>query len=358
MTRIRWSRTLCSVTLGLGLAMGAQAQTATAALQVYLSDPADQASRVPSVTTENFEALPSGPLASSGTLALGSYAVVGGAPSINAAGVYGGAGGAGQYLFLPSGSELSVTLAQPESYVGFWWPAGDAGNLLDVYDSAGVLLATFTTADLTGFLGSPGPATALGGASYDKADYYGNPNGIAGNDGEPYAYVNLRLNDTGRRIGRLVFRGSNFEVDNLSVTAPAMTPDNSWVPLAPRPIASATDDRFATAPGTPLTANAAANDTGAPTGSAFSLVSGPLSGTLVFNADGSFSYTPAPGFTGSDSFVYQVCLPAPDTAQCARATVTLTVALPAAVPALSPAALALLGALLAMGAARRRRARR
>jgi VCBS repeat-containing protein len=34
-------------------------------------------------------------------------------------------------------------------------------------------------------------------------------------------------------------------------------------------------------------------------------VTGPSDGTLVLNADGSFTYTPDPGFFGSDSFVYQ-----------------------------------------------------
>ncbi len=35
------------------------------------------------------------------------------------------------------------------------------------------------------------------------------------------------------------------------------------------------------------------------------LVSGPAHGTLGLNADGSFTYTPAAGFTGTDSFLYQ-----------------------------------------------------
>jgi hypothetical protein len=36
-------------------------------------------------------------------------------------------------------------------------------------------------------------------------------------------------------------------------------------------------------------------------------VSGPGSGTLALSADGSFTYTPNPGFVGSDQFVYRVC---------------------------------------------------
>jgi hypothetical protein len=37
-----------------------------------------------------------------------------------------------------------------------------------------------------------------------------------------------------------------------------------------------------------------------------SLVSGPSSGTLDFNSDGSFVYTPSASFFGSISFTYQV----------------------------------------------------
>ena len=44
------------------------------------------------------------------------------------------------------------------------------------------------------------------------------------------------------------------------------------------------------------------NDTGSPT--AATLFSGPANGTLQFNTDGSFTYTPDQGFVGLDSFVY------------------------------------------------------
>jgi len=46
-----------------------------------------------------------------------------------------------------------------------------------------------------------------------------------------------------------------------------------------------------------------ANDTGV--GITASLVNGPSHGSLVLNADGSFTYTPATDFFGSDSFTYQ-----------------------------------------------------
>ena len=47
-------------------------------------------------------------------------------------------------------------------------------------------------------------------------------------------------------------------------------------------------------------------------------------GTLVLNADGSFSYVPNDGFTGTDSFVYSVCDDGTPQA-CDQATVYITV---------------------------------
>src|SRR5947208_50890 len=35
------------------------------------------------------------------------------------------------------------------------------------------------------------------------------------------------------------------------------------------------------------------------------LVSGPTHGSLTFHADGTFTYTPNPNFTGTDSFTYE-----------------------------------------------------
>jgi VCBS repeat-containing protein len=48
----------------------------------------------------------------------------------------------------------------------------------------------------------------------------------------------------------------------------------------------------------------------------------PQNGTLTLNADGSFTYTPTPGFNGSDSFVYQA---SDGTISSNPTTVTLTI---------------------------------
>ncbi|WP_299149594.1 Ig-like domain-containing protein, partial [uncultured Dokdonia sp.] len=62
-----------------------------------------------------------------------------------------------------------------------------------------------------------------------------------------------------------------------------------------------------------------------PDGSHYTLVDGPSPAGAGFNlnGDGTFSYTPQPGFTGDVVFEYQVCLPAPNSSVCDRAFVTL-----------------------------------
>lgn len=77
----------------------------------------------------------------------------------------------------------------------------------------------------------------------------------------------------------------------------------------------AVDNTYATGLDTPVTVNAAQgvlnNDTD-PNGTAGLTVnptpaSNPANGSVNLNADGSFTYTPNAGFTGSDTFTYQVC---------------------------------------------------
>jgi hypothetical protein len=91
-----------------------------------------------------------------------------------------------------------------------------------------------------------------------------------------------------------------------------------------RPIAR--DDFYTTTEGTPLSVPAPgvlANDLdlrGLPLTAV--LVSGPANGTLVFNPDGSFVYTPNAGFTGTDAFTYQA---SNGTSSSLVASVTITV---------------------------------
>ncbi len=79
----------------------------------------------------------------------------------------------------------------------------------------------------------------------------------------------------------------------------------TWTVANPTP--NAVNDSFTTSEDTPFSDTVATNDTD-PDGDVltFSLSSGPSNGTLIFNSDGSFSYDPAAGYNGMDSFDYQV----------------------------------------------------
>ena len=63
-----------------------------------------------------------------------------------------------------------------------------------------------------------------------------------------------------------------------------------------------------------------------PLGSTFSLVSGPIPAgqSFTFNVDGTYSYTPDPGYLGDVVFEYQVCLPAPNAGICDTSTATIS----------------------------------
>ncbi|MDM8520167.1 Ig-like domain-containing protein [Anaerolineales bacterium HSG6] len=91
----------------------------------------------------------------------------------------------------------------------------------------------------------------------------------------------------------------------------------------------ANNDSYQTTLNTPLSVGASGvlgNDSDANHDSLVAtLVSGPSHGSLSFNGNGSFSYTPQSGFTGSDSFVYKVN---DGTADSGNATVKITVSAP------------------------------
>jgi VCBS repeat-containing protein len=89
---------------------------------------------------------------------------------------------------------------------------------------------------------------------------------------------------------------------------------------------AAVNDVNATPEDTPLTGSVATNDTpsgdGGNTWSLVGINGGAVHGTVTMNADGTYLYTPAANYTGSDTFLYQLCDVSGD---CSVATVTLTV---------------------------------
>ena len=85
----------------------------------------------------------------------------------------------------------------------------------------------------------------------------------------------------------------------------------------------AADDSFGTAEDTPLGGTVAGNDTpSGDGGNVWSLVTQALHGTAVVNTNGTFTYTPAANYNGTDTFTYRLC----DTdSDCDEATVTITI---------------------------------
>jgi len=102
---------------------------------------------------------------------------------------------------------------------------------------------------------------------------------------------------------------------NVQPTPPANTT------LAP----VAVDDALLTKKDTPATGTVASNDSD-PQGLPLTYTSGqPTSGTVVMSPTGSYTYTPAPGYTGPASFTYSVCNTAN---KCDVATVSVLVQAP------------------------------
>ncbi len=79
----------------------------------------------------------------------------------------------------------------------------------------------------------------------------------------------------------------------------------SWTVENIPPVAE--DDSFATSEDTSVSGSVTGNDSD-PDGdtATFTTLSGPANGTLDWNTDGTFTYTPDPDFNGTDSFVYEV----------------------------------------------------
>lgn len=139
------------------------------------------------------------------------------------------------------------------------------------------------------------------------------------------------------------------------------------------PTVTASDDGGTTRPGQPVGINLVTNDSSSSPSNATLGQPAPSgataqNGSVVFNGDGTATYTPNPGFVGTDTFNYTICTVAAQTnptPSCANATVTInvTAALSApggtsSIPTLSEWGLIIMSSLIAMfGIARTRRRR-
>jgi VCBS repeat-containing protein len=93
---------------------------------------------------------------------------------------------------------------------------------------------------------------------------------------------------------------------------------------APNAVPVAANDSYTTAEDVAVTGSLAGNDTPSTDGgNVWSLVNAPSHGTVTITAAGSFTYTPAANFSGTDTFDYQVC-DTDDDCDSATATITIT----------------------------------
>jgi len=127
----------------------------------------------------------------------------------------------GNFLGIYSGESTTVTLNNPVAYFGFYFSAGDAGNIVQLL-SGGQVVLTFKTADLIRMLPRTTGTTiqAVNGDYYNTYDYYGKPGpDNALTKSEPYAYVHFFGTD-GTTFDQVRFSEPNtatFETDNHSI---------------------------------------------------------------------------------------------------------------------------------------------
>ncbi|MEY3928112.1 MAG: hypothetical protein RJA97_1119 [Bacteroidota bacterium] len=183
--------------------------------------------------TEDFNTQSVSSLPLSGTLANGSYTTMGNV-QVKPDDVWGGSGS--QYLQINGSNALvNLSLTNASRYVGFWWGAGDPANKLKLYAQCGgteVKLAEFTTADVLSLLSATN-VVANDGVSYLSSTYR---RSNAGN--EPFAYINVQLNDSNYFFTRIEVGGGGFELDNLTTSA-VYGAGTGTVPTAPTLVSAA-----------------------------------------------------------------------------------------------------------------------
>jgi outer membrane protein OmpA-like peptidoglycan-associated protein len=159
-------------------------------------------------------------------------------------------GGGSRFMAVPfynssltSETERSITFDFPQSvrYVGFWWSAGNAGNVVRFYDGSDTLLAELDSQKIVDILGTSSTSTALvtrvDEGNYKQMEFYGNPRGHASNTptlpssinaNVIFTYVNLYVGGS-LNVKKVQFAGPGFEFDNLAASTSQQTPKGSMV---------------------------------------------------------------------------------------------------------------------------------
>jgi VCBS repeat-containing protein len=150
---------------------------------------------------------------------------------------------------------------------------------------------------------------------------------VGTNGGAAHGTVTMNTNGTYTYTPAANYNGSDVftyklcDVDGDCSTATVTITIN---PVDDAPVA--VNDVNTTNEDTPVSGNAATNDTpSGDGGNVWSLVGtngGAVHGTVTMNPDGTYTYTPAANYNGSDVFTYKLC----DTdGDCSTATVTITI---------------------------------
>ena len=156
---------------------------------------------------ENFETLG---LGTTQNYALANGVGIMDSTKIESANQYGGAGGIGNYL--RGGSTMIFNEAQ--SYIGFWWSAGDSSNSMELFGEDDTSLGSYSTSLVSDFINALPEA--------ERNAYRGNPNQqfLGQNSGEYYSYLNF-FGTEGTKIKKMVLSGGNFESDNFAFSTRA-----------------------------------------------------------------------------------------------------------------------------------------
>jgi uncharacterized repeat protein (TIGR02543 family) len=183
-----------------------------------------------------------------GTCNISAVSVYGGATALANNGTATVAGAGSAYATTANANDpITVTLDSNNRYLGLWWSAGSPSNTVKFYNDNKLLL-TMTTADIMTLLGTaPTNAsswtaknndnagsllTAVGGGTYRKVWYFGNPRGYTSTTpssiatvtpGEPFMYLHMFVGGA-LTFNKVVLSGGGFEFDNLAVSTQAQTP--------------------------------------------------------------------------------------------------------------------------------------